>query len=125
VFVAVGLTFAWMGMWAAYIFAGQLTPVEPEAFKLVPSLDITIMVRALAFGGVLLWRRDAWGYIVAANAGGDHHRRDSPVGGKRAGRVGTADLTAPRSTNGTSGRELSQSEEPRLQKKLHIRLANE
>jgi hypothetical protein len=95
VFVAVGLTFAWMGMWAAYIFAGQLTPVEPEAFKLVPSLDITIMVRALAFGGVLLWRRDAWGYIVAANAGGDHHRRDSPVGGKRAGRVGTVDLTAP------------------------------
>ena len=94
-FVAVGLTFAWMGMWAAYIFAGQLTPVEPEAFKLVPSLDITIMVRALAFGGVLLWRRNAWGYIVAANAGGDHHRRDSSVGGKRAGRVGTADLTAP------------------------------
>src|SRR5215207_2846609 len=24
VFVAVGLTFVWMGMWAAYIFAGQI-----------------------------------------------------------------------------------------------------
>ena len=36
VFVAVGLTFAWMGMWAAYIFAGQLTPVEPEALIAVP-----------------------------------------------------------------------------------------
>lgn len=69
VFVAVGLTFVWMGMWAAYVFAGQPTPVEPEAFKLVAALDITIMVPALAFGGVLLWRRNAWGYIIAAIAG--------------------------------------------------------
>ena len=69
VFVAVGLAFVWMGMWAAYVFAGQPTPVEPEAFKLVAALDITIMVPALAFGGVLLWRRRAWGYIVAAIAG--------------------------------------------------------
>ncbi len=69
VFVAVGLTIVWMGMWAAYVFAGQPTPIEPEAFKLVAALDITIMVPALAFGGVLLWRRNAWGYIVAAIAG--------------------------------------------------------
>ena len=69
VFVAGGLTFVWMGMWAAYVFAGQPTPIEPEAFKLVAALDITIMVPALAFGGVLLWRRNAWGYIVAAIAG--------------------------------------------------------
>jgi hypothetical protein len=69
VFVAGGLTFVWMGMWAAYVFAGQPTPIEPEAFKLVAALDITIMVPALAFGGVLLWRRNAWGYILAAIAG--------------------------------------------------------
>ena len=69
VFVAVGLTFVWMGVWAAYVFAGQPTPIEPEAFQLVAALDITIMVPALALGGVLLWRRKAWGYIVAAVAG--------------------------------------------------------
>ena len=69
VFVAVGLTFVWMVMWAAYVFAGRPTPVETEAFKLVVALDTTIMVPALAFGGVLLWRRNAWGYIVAAIAG--------------------------------------------------------
>ena len=69
VFVAIGLTFVWMGMWAAYIFAGQPTPVEPEAFKLVAALDITIMVPALALGGILLWRRNDWGYVVAAIAG--------------------------------------------------------
>ena len=69
VFVAGGLTFVWMRMWAAYVFAGQPTPIDPEAFKLVAALDITIMVPALAFGGVLLWRRNAWGYILAAIAG--------------------------------------------------------
>jgi hypothetical protein len=69
VFVAVGLTSAWMGMWAAYVFAGQPTPIEPEAFKLVAALDTTIMVPGLTLGGVLLWRRNAWGYIVAGIQG--------------------------------------------------------
>jgi hypothetical protein len=69
VFVGVGLAFVWMGMWAAYVFAGRPTPVEPEVFKLVAALDITIMAPALALGGILLWRRNAWGYIVAAIAG--------------------------------------------------------
>ncbi len=59
----------WMVMWAAYVFAGQPTPIEPEVFKLVAALDITIMVPGLALGGVLLWRRRAWGYVVAAIAG--------------------------------------------------------
>jgi hypothetical protein len=68
-FVAAGLTFVWMGMWAAYAFAGRPTPVEPEAFKLVAALDLTIMVPVLASGGILLWRRRAWGYVVAAIAG--------------------------------------------------------
>jgi len=69
VFVAAGLTFVWMAMWAAYVFAGRPTPIEPEAFQLVAALDITVMVPTLASGGVLLWRRNAWGYIVAAIAG--------------------------------------------------------
>lgn len=69
VFVAVGLTTVWMGMWATHVFAGRPTPVEPEAFRLVAALDISLMVPALASGGVLLWRRWAWGYVVAAIAG--------------------------------------------------------
>jgi len=55
-------------MWAAYAFANQPTPVEPEAFKLVAALDISLMVTGLTFGGVLLWRRKTWGYVVAAIA---------------------------------------------------------
>jgi hypothetical protein len=69
VFVASGLSLVWMATWAAYVFAGRPTPVEPEAFKLVAALDITIMVPALALGGIMLWRRNAWGYVVAAIAG--------------------------------------------------------
>jgi hypothetical protein len=69
VFVAVGLSLVWFGMWAAYIFAGRPTPVEPEAFKLVAALDTSIMVSLMAFGGVLLWRRNAWGGMVAGIAG--------------------------------------------------------
>jgi hypothetical protein len=65
----VGLTFVWMGVWAAYAIAGRSRPVETEAFRLVAALDTTIMVPALAFGGVLLWRRRVWGYIIATIQG--------------------------------------------------------
>jgi hypothetical protein len=68
VFVGLGLASVWIAMWAAYIFAGRPTPVETEAFKLVAALDLSLMVPALAAGGVLLWRRMAWGYVIAAIA---------------------------------------------------------
>lgn len=69
VFVAVGLSLVWFGMWAAYVFAGRPTPVEPEAFKLVAALDTSMMVPVMVFGGVLLWRRNVWGGMVAGIAG--------------------------------------------------------
>jgi hypothetical protein len=69
VFVATGLGIVWLLQWALYVFAGRATPVEPEAFKLVMSLDMSIMVPALAIGGILLWRRSAWGFVGAAIAG--------------------------------------------------------
>jgi hypothetical protein len=68
-FVAVALTGAWLSMWAAYVFTGRPTPVEPEAFKLVAALDLTIMVPALATCGILLWRGRPWGHVLAPIAG--------------------------------------------------------
>jgi len=68
-FVGFGLAAVWITMWAAYAFAGRPTPVEPEAFRLAAALDLSLMVTALTFGGVLLWRRSSWGYVVAAIAG--------------------------------------------------------
>ena len=69
VLVGVSLSGVWLTMWAAYAFAGRATPVEPEAFKLVAALDLSLMVTALLFGGVLLWRQQSWGYVIAAAAG--------------------------------------------------------
>lgn len=66
IFTAVGLSAVWIGMWAAYAFAGRPTPVETEAFQLVAALDLTTMVPVLAWGGYLLSRRRAWGYVIAA-----------------------------------------------------------
>ena len=68
-FVAFSLSVVWIVVWAAYAFGGRPTPVEPEAFKLVAALDITLMVPALSCGGILLWRRHPWGYVIASVAG--------------------------------------------------------
>ena len=68
VFVGLGLATVWIAMWAGYIFAGRPTPVETEVFKLVAALDLSLMVPTLTVGGVLLWRRMPWGYVIAAIA---------------------------------------------------------
>ena len=68
VFVAVGLAIVWLGMWGAYAFAGRPTPIDPEAFKVVAALDLSFMVPTLTVGGVLLWKRRAWGYLIATIA---------------------------------------------------------
>jgi hypothetical protein len=69
VLIGAGLASVWLGLWAAYVFADRPTPVEPEAFKLVAALDLSLMVPALTGGGILLWRRHPWGYVIAAIAG--------------------------------------------------------
>jgi hypothetical protein len=68
-FVGLGLASVWLAIWAAHMFAGRPTPIDSEAFKLVAALDSVLMVPALVIGGMLLWRRRAPGYAVAAVAG--------------------------------------------------------
>ena len=68
VIIGVGLAGVWTAVWAAHVFAGRPTPVEPEAFKVVAALDLAVMVPALTAGGTLLWRRRPWGYAIAAIA---------------------------------------------------------
>ena len=67
-FVAGGLTIAWLGMWASYSFGGRPTPVDPEAFKVVAALDLSLIVPGLAAGGLLLWKRQPWGFVIATTA---------------------------------------------------------
>lgn len=66
--VAGGLALVWLGMWAAYVFAGRPTPVEPHAFKIVAALDLLWLVPSLATGGMLLWNRSPWGIVIASAA---------------------------------------------------------
>jgi hypothetical protein len=68
VVVGLGLASAWIAMWVAYVFAGRPMPVDPAVFRLVAALDLSLMVPALTISGVLLWRRQPWGYVVAAIA---------------------------------------------------------
>ena len=68
VLVGFGLACVWTALWAAHVFGGRPTPLDPEAFKLVAALDLSLMVPALTVGGVLLSRRVAAGYVIAAIA---------------------------------------------------------
>jgi len=65
VFVGLGLSAVWIIMWGRFVFAGSPLPVEEEAFRLVAALDLTVVAPALTIGGVLLWMRRAWGYVIA------------------------------------------------------------
>jgi hypothetical protein len=67
--IGLSLALVWTAMWAAYVFAGRPTPVDPDVFRLVAALDLSLMVPALVSGGVLLWRRRPWGVVLAAIAG--------------------------------------------------------
>ncbi len=69
IFVALGLAAVWLGMWAAYIFFARPTPIEPDAFRLVAALDLSVMVPLLVSGGALLWRRHAWAPVACAIGG--------------------------------------------------------
>jgi hypothetical protein len=68
VFVGAGLASVWLAMWAAFVFAGRVTPIAPEAFKVVAALDLCLMVPALIAGGVLTWKRRPWGFVIATLA---------------------------------------------------------
>ena len=68
IFIGVVLAAVWIVMWAAYVFADRPTPVEPDAFRLIAALDLSLMVPALTVGGLLLWRRIPWGYFVGTMA---------------------------------------------------------
>jgi hypothetical protein len=69
VLVGVALTVVWITTWAAMVFLGRLIPVDADTFRVIAGLDLIILVPPLVLGGALLWRKSAWGVLVATIAG--------------------------------------------------------
>jgi hypothetical protein len=63
-----GLAIAWLAQWAAYVFSGTVPSIGEAPFRLVASLDLSVVVPTMLVGAALLWRRRPWGYPIAAIA---------------------------------------------------------
>lgn len=68
-FIAFGLSFLWIGSSMKFVADG----VVPEYIEMtghptgiVYALDLSLLVPVLLLGGILIWRREAWGFILAA-----------------------------------------------------------
>jgi hypothetical protein len=63
VFVAVLFVIVWFGAVFSAISSGEtLDPIV----RLVSTLDLTVSLPVAFLGGVLLWRRHPWGYVISA-----------------------------------------------------------
>jgi len=64
----VGLGVVWIAQWAAAIFGGVTPAVGEDAFHVVATLDLSIIVPLMIAGGLLLVRRRPWGFVIAPAA---------------------------------------------------------
>ncbi len=62
-FFAIALGIPWVAMALGFIFTGQTPPFE---MTIVFATDLSFLVSVLIFSAILLWKKDAWGYILAA-----------------------------------------------------------
>ena len=62
-FVGYSLLFAFM--WVALTLSTLAAGTQlDEVTRMVIAIDCTVLLPLLFFGGLLLWRRDAWGYVL-------------------------------------------------------------
>lgn len=65
-FTGIGLLVPWLAQWGAYVFADVVPSIGEAPFRLVAAMDLSFMAPTMLIGAVLLWRRSAWGYVIAA-----------------------------------------------------------
>lgn len=69
ILIAAGLSFLWIASALRFVFTG-IIPSDIEITEhptgIVYALDLSLLVPAMALGGVWLRRREAWGYVLAA-----------------------------------------------------------
>lgn len=64
----IALLLVWIAQWVKYVFYGQSIDAGPDVMRLIAALDCSVMVPALVAGGVLLWRRQSFGLVLAPAA---------------------------------------------------------
>ncbi|HMO59746.1 MAG TPA: hypothetical protein PKA05_14450 [Roseiflexaceae bacterium] len=60
------LSLAWLGRIAASFTAGAVTALENTTSMFIQALDLAIIMPLCVIAGVLLLRRNAWGYLLAS-----------------------------------------------------------
>ena len=69
IFIASGLTTIYVMQWLNFILSGQIPDIIPKTdhpTNIVPALDLTLLVPWMVVGGIWLWRKRPWGYVIAA-----------------------------------------------------------
>lgn len=67
-FAAAFLTLAWLGRIVPTITQTQLPPLENTTSLFIQAMDLALIAPLCVLAGVLLLRRSAWGYLLAAVA---------------------------------------------------------
>lgn len=69
IFVALGLSVVYLIQTAGFIFTGQIPEIIEKTghvTHIVPALDLSLLVPWLVLGGVWIWKRKPWGYVLSS-----------------------------------------------------------
>jgi hypothetical protein len=65
-FAAAFLSLAWLGRIAPTLFQDQIPTLENTTSMFIQAMDLGIIVPVCVLAGILLLRRNAWGYLLAS-----------------------------------------------------------
>lgn len=69
IFVGLGLSVVYLLQISAFIFSGKVPAIIAKTdhiTHIVPALDMTFVIPWLLLGGILIWQRKAWGYVISS-----------------------------------------------------------
>jgi len=69
IFVAVGLTTVYLLQFVGFVTSGEIPAIvlkTDHPTNVVPALDFSMVIPWLLLGGVWLWQRRPWGYVISA-----------------------------------------------------------
>lgn len=69
IFVALGLSVVYLIQTASFIFTGQIPEIIEKTghvTHIVPALDLSLLVPWLILGGVWIWERKPWGFMLSS-----------------------------------------------------------